>query len=186
MSLVSTICWIVWRLSSFNMSFTIWTFSVLAASLGCPERCSSSTLFLPRLNLASQLFTTPYAGGIVAQCSKYIIMSRFARHSFKEQIFYNCAFFKFIHIYIIFYHNEYCLLNFVISQRQNDVICINKINKYVNESSFNCCNEFNLHPKFPCEAGNVWNNLRMCVWLWTITFELNDLGPGYLTRCPFS
>ena len=64
---------------------------------------------------------------------------------------------------MIFYHNEYCLINFVISQRQNDVICINKINKYVNESSFNCCNEFNLHPKFPCEAGNFWNNLRMCV-----------------------
>jgi len=34
MSVVSTICRIVRRLSSFNMPLAIWTFSVLAASLG--------------------------------------------------------------------------------------------------------------------------------------------------------
>ena len=80
-------------------------------------------------------------------------MNRFARHSLKENIFYNCAFFKFIHIYIIFYHSEYRLLNFVISQSQNDVICIN--NYYVNELPFSYCNEFNLYPEFPSEAGNL-------------------------------
>ena len=66
-----------------------------------------------------------------------------------EVAFYNCVFFKFIHIYIIFYHSEYHLLNFVINQRQNGVICINN---YVNELPFGCCGEFNLCPKFPSEA----------------------------------
>jgi len=78
-------------------------------------------------------------------------------------IFNNCAIFKFIHIYIIFYHSEYRLLNFVISQRQNDVICINN---YVNELPFSYCNEFNLCPKFPSDAGNFWNNPRILqLWL---------------------
>jgi len=31
---------------------------------------------------------------------------------------------------------------------------------YVNELSFSYCNEFNLYPKFPSEAGNFWNNPR--------------------------
>ena len=138
-------------INNFNIFATCCVF-------GRPEWCSSSTLFLPCLNLASQLFATLYAGGIVAQCIKHITMNRFARHFFKEQIFYNCAFFQFIHIYIIFYHSKYRLLNFVISQRQNDVNCINN---YVNELSFSYCNEFNLYPKFPSEAGSFWNNPRM-------------------------
>ena len=154
------------------MSLTIWTFSLLAASLGHPEWCSSSTLFLPRLNSASQLVTTLYTGGIVAQCNKHITMNCFARHFFKEQVFYNCEFFKFIHIYIIFYHSEYHLLNFVISQCQNNVNCINN---YVNELPFSYCNEFNLYPKFPSEAGNFWNNPSMVnsafLWFFFAVFE---------------
>ena len=73
-------------------------------------------------------------------------MNRFARHSFKAEIFYNCTFFKFTHIYIIFYHSKYRLINFLISRRLNDVICINK---HANELSFSCWNEFNLYPNFP-------------------------------------
>jgi len=38
------------------------------------------------------------------------------------------------------------------------------------ELSFSCCNEFNLYPKFPSEAGNFWNNPRILKkgykWLW--------------------
>jgi len=84
-------------------------------------------------------------------------MNCFARHFFEEQIFYNCAFFKFIHIYVIFYHSEYRLLNFVISQRQNDVNCINN---YINELCFSYSIEFNLYLEFPSKAGNFWNNPR--------------------------
>jgi len=85
-------------------------------------------------------------------------MNHFARHSFKEEIYYNCVFFQIYQYLYFFYNSEYCLLNFIISQCQNNVICINK---YVNELSFSCCNEFNLYPKFPIEAENFWDNPRM-------------------------
>ena len=59
--------------------------------------------------------------------------------------------------YFLVYHSEYRVLNFVISQRQNDVICINNC---VNELSFSYCIEFNLYSEFPSEAENFWNNPR--------------------------
>ena len=62
------------------------------------------------------------------------------------------------------------MLNFALNQCKNDIICISKyinnvicVDKYVSELSFSCCTEFDLYPKFHCEAGNVWNNPRRAV-----------------------
>ena len=84
MYVVSEICRIVRRLSSFNISLTIWTFSLLAVFLGRSEQCSPSTLFLPRLN-SYPAFHYAVCRGIVAQCSKHVTMNRFARHSLRNR-----------------------------------------------------------------------------------------------------
>jgi len=46
------------------------------------------------------------------------------RQYFKEHIFCNIAFFKFI--YIIIYYSHYSPINFLMKQHQNDVICISE------------------------------------------------------------
>ena len=58
----SAMCLIVKRLSLFNMSLITWMFSALATSFWRPERCSLRTLFLPRLNWATQFLTALYVG----------------------------------------------------------------------------------------------------------------------------
>jgi len=88
-------------------------------------------------------------------------MNLVARHSSEEPIFITARFSNLSIFYIIFYHSEYDVLNIVINQLQNDVICINN---YVNKLSFSCCSEFNLYPKFPSQAGNFRNNPHTSSW----------------------
>ena len=82
----------------------------------------------PTLELGSQLFTTLYRRALslnVVSASSWIALSDIP---VRNKYFITAHFFKFIHIYIIFYRCEYRLLNFVINQHQNDVICINQMN----------------------------------------------------------
>jgi len=122
MSVVSAICQRVRCLSYFKMSLTVWMFSVLGAFLGPLEWCSSSTVFLPRLNSASQLFTTLNAGALspnVASISSWIALP----HIPLRNIYFITARFSNLSIFTLF-SSEYHLLNFIINQRQNKVICV--------------------------------------------------------------